>query len=371
MIERGSLIYECDFNLYKNFEGILKDLRRLKKLGVTHIELMPIMQHSNIGGWGYCWDTLENIHSSYGDEAELKCLIDSASTLDIYIIIDVVFNHSSNIAKVQLNKEWYSDDPNPSGCGNTFDSHNQDFQEYILKHMRWLKGLGVNGFRFDLAGALDVNKKGHKIYKGSLLERVDKEFKDMIRIYEPWSCVGYYKSKFSVSGYEWNDKLRDSIRRYILDYCSLEDVVYEMNQYSNNINYITCHDGFSLWDFINYDHKNNWANGESNKDGNPHEVCRRVEDDKVELLKKALKLLIISKGIPMLRGGDEFLSTFEGCNNNWKGLVTSKKIMDIQDYISYLMYLRGSIDYSIPIEIYSKNKLSYVTTDGLRRYINI
>lgn len=351
------MIYEVDFGIYKNFKNVMYSLERLKEMGVTHIELMPILKHNGKTAWGYETVSYMTIHPEYGTEIEFIELIKEAKKHDMKIILDMCFNHCGDTT--MFTPEWFvmydGQHTNYSGCGNTFNAHESSFIRYCMASMNALIALGVDGFRFDLAPLMMINEEGKNIYEGSLLERVDTEFADYIRIYEPWSCDCYYKSKFSTSGYEWNDRLRDAVRRYCLGRLDLQSVIDEMNAYDGNINFVTCHDGFSLWDFISYDSKQNWTNGEDNRDGNCNEICGVIaEEHRREVAIKALKLIILAKGIPMLRSYDEFLITLYGNNNNYKKSVFYAN-GDISEEISFLNELRKDVDYSKDIKICYNN----------------
>ncbi|MGL4425004.1 MAG: alpha-amylase family glycosyl hydrolase [Cetobacterium sp.] len=367
------MIYEIDFGIYKNFETVTNNLDRIAELGTTHIELMPILEHNKETAWGYETVDFLSIHSEYGTKDDLRKLILRANELSMQVIVDMCLNHCGDTSR--FNKNWFvlykGNHTNYTGCGNTFNAHNPIFIEYAMQSLHSLVDLGIGGFRFDLAPLLMINGKGEYVYHMSLLERMDTEFSGLFRAYEPWSLDGYFKSKFDTTGYEWNDLLRDCVRNYILGRVNLKQVVNEMNAYHGNINFVTCHDGFSLWDVFSYNKKNNWSNGEDNRDGNSNEVCGVVAiGTKLSCVEKALKIIILANGIPMLRSYDEFLSTFGGNNNNYKKSDYTI-IGNVSNYIKELNESKKKIDYDYKIEIVGENKIRFMCKDGNELIVEI
>ncbi|MGL5984216.1 MAG: alpha-amylase family glycosyl hydrolase, partial [Cetobacterium sp.] len=323
-------------------------------LGTSHIELMPVLEHNMETVWGYETTDFTKISANLGGEKGLRDLVNESHDLGMEVIVDMCFNHCGDTDGFE-EKDWFIMESgrhtNYSGCGNTFDSHNEGFKEHCKESLDFLLDIGVDGFRFDLSPLMMMNQQGDLIYDGSLLEIIDKEYSDFTRIYEPWSLNHYLKSKFSLTGFEWNDKIRDVIRKYILFGDEwVEDLVREMNAYDRNINYVSCHDGFTLWDSVSFQFKDNCVNGERNRDGNGNEISRCTPfENREEICKKAIQLCILSKGIPMLRGGDEKLNSLQGNNNNYKGLAKSSFHGDISKEIHRANITKQLIDYSKPI----------------------
>ena len=366
------MIYEVDFVRYKNFKNIEANVDKLVDMGVTIFQLMPIMEHDNIGGWGYCGIFLDQIHHEYGTIEELKSLIRKVEGRGGKVFVDTVFNHCKDVG--QFPKSWFIPNFNGSGCGNTFNAHNRDFQDYCMNILHKLKDIGVKGFRFDLAPLLRCNKDGKQIYEGSLMQRIDNELSCCTIIVEPWSCVSYDKASFKMTNYEWSDQTRDTLRKFMLCRCKLYEVVGCMNSYVRNINFITCHDGMSLLDVLSYPYKNNYINGEENRDGNSNEVVGEYGFDlteKIDRVKKGIKLLILAKGIPMIRSYDELLITYFGNNNNWRGLAEYDLTYDLSEYIKECVELRNTIDHFYPYECIDDNTIGCVGKDGVYKKINI
>jgi glycogen operon protein len=305
-----------------------------------------------------------SLHGEYGTKEDFLELVSKAKELGLKVIVDMCFNHCGDVT--EFNKNWFvlykGHHTNYTGCGNTFNAHNPIFIEYALQSLYWLVDMGVDGFRFDLAPLMMINSKGECVYEESLLERIDVELADYFRAYEPWSLDGYFKSKFDNTGYEWNDILRDGIRNHVLGKTSLRKVVNEMNAYDGNINFSSCHDGFSNWDWMSYEKKDNYSNGEDNRDGNSNEICGIVEN-KEKMIRRALTLAILAKGIPMLRSYEEFGITLYGNNNNYKKSVYQNTV-DFSEHIRVMNKVKRNIDYNYEIEAFGEDKLVFKTKNG-------
>jgi isoamylase len=355
------------------FAGIVEKIPYLKDLGVTAVELLPVQQFDPLEGnyWGYMTLNFFAPHHAYCNRA-LRCgqpnpfkrMVRALHEAGIEVILDVVYNHTVEgdqrgpiySFKGIDNSTYYmmSGDPrapylNYSGAGNTIHSANNHVRQLILDSLRyWVKEMHVDGFRFDLAsifarnsdGSLNLDDPG---FFGAIAS--DPELTRIRLIAEPWDAGGAYQlghSFPSLRWRQWNGGFRDDIRRFIRGQPDIvatsmtrlygsDDLFPESRVCAfhpwQGINYVTAHDGFSLYDLVSYDRKHNLANGHDNTDGTNESYswnCGWEGDDGVPpevmaLRKRQAKnfccLLMLANGTPMFRMGDEFLQT-QGGNNN-------------------------------------------------------
>jgi isoamylase len=345
----------------------------LKNLGVTAVELLPVHHFIDEGNlvdkglrdyWGY--NTLGYFspmsrYSSSGEDGqqviEFKEMVKRLHKEGIEVILDVVYNHTCEgnekgpmlCMKGADNTTYYrtvDGDPKHymdyTGTGNTLNVYNPQVLKLIMDSLRyWVNEMHVDGFRFDLASTLarelhDVNKLGaffDTIHQDPTLDSVKL-------IAEPWDVGdgGYQVGNFPVLWGEWNGKYRDTVRRFWKgDTGQLSDFAYRLTGSSDlyqgdgrtpsaSINFITAHDGFTLCDLVSYDHKHNEANGDDNNDGaNDNDSWNMgaegpTDDEGINILRERqtrnfLTTLLLSQGVPMLAGGDEFARSQQGNNN--------------------------------------------------------
>ena len=380
------------------FEGIREKIPYLKDLGITAMELMPVFEFDETMGkrevngrtlldyWGYNPVSFFSPNTSYtakkefnreGDE--LKDLIKDLNSNGIEVILDVVFNHTAegnengpffsfkgfdNRIYYMLTPEgWYY---NFSGCGNTLNCNHPVVQQMILECLRyWTIEYHVDGFRFDLASILGRNEDGSPASQPPLLKNLaeDPILRNVKLIAEAWDAGGLYQvgsfPAFSRWA-EWNGKYRDDMRSFLKgDYWFAEAAANRLigspdlytgqyKGYASSINFLTCHDGFSLWDLYSYNEKHNEDNGWNNTDGNDDNrswncgVEGETEDPEVlrlrfRMIKNACAVLMCSRGTPMFLAGDEFGDTRFGNNNpycqdneiswlDWKRLNTNQTL---------------------------------------------
>ncbi len=219
---------------------------------------------------------------------------------------------------------------NDTGCGNTLATDCAPVMELILASMRhWVNATGVDGFRYDLATVMGRGASG---FDGNapLLQAIQQDslLGSLIHIAEPWDVGpgGYQLGNFPSSWHEWNDRYRDDVRHFwrgdagatanfATRLSGSSDIFARgIRKPSSSINYVAAHDGFTLRDFVSFDHKNNFANGEGNRDGNSHEPCW-ISNNPDRDVKALLATLFLSRGTPMLTAGDEF-GRSQGGNNN-------------------------------------------------------
>ena len=288
---------------------------------------------------------------------QFKSMVRNFHAAGIEVILDVVYNHTAegnqlgptlsfrgidNAAYYRLSPESPRHYMDFTGCGNTFHMQNPRVLQLIMDSLRyWVTEMHVDGFRFDLASTLarvlhSVDKLGaffDIIHQDPILSQVKL-------IAEPWDLGdgGYQVGNFPMGWSEWNGKYRDCVRRFwkgdggVIDefatrLCGSSDLYGWNNRRPHaSVNFITCHDGFSLRDLVSYDHKHNEANGEENRDGSDNNMSWNcgaegpTDDPKINALRARkernfLATLLLSQGIPMILAGDEFSHTQHGNNN--------------------------------------------------------
>ena len=356
--------------------GFIEKIPYLQALGVNAVELLPVHEYYvddfllNRGltnYWGYNSIGFFAPESSYGTGRAPGCQVDEFKTLvrelhkaGIEVILDVVFNHTGEGNEMGPtisfrgidNPSYYiltgpQDQPgryytNFSGCGNTLDFDSPAVIRLVTDSLRyWVQHMHVDGFRFDLASVLGRTGQGEGFasnapFFDALLQ--DPVLGGLILVAEPWDTGTYQVGNFPVDWSEWNGRFRDTLRRFTKgDGGQLPDLGHRLTGSAdlygddgrsayNSINFVTCHDGFTLHDLVAYDHKHNDANGEDNRDGsddNNSWNCGAEGDTdngqvlalRRQLVKNHFCQLLFACGTPMLLGGDEFLRT-QGGNNN-------------------------------------------------------
>jgi isoamylase len=351
-------------------------IEHLKSLGVTALELLPVHHFNAFPGhlvsaglrnyWGY--DSLNYFapYSGYsaagmaGEQVqEFKAMVKALHAEGIEVILDVVYNHTGEgnhlgptLTLRGIDNEAYyrlvEDQPRYymdfTGCGNSLNVCHPQVLKLIMDSLRyWVLEMHVDGFRFDLASAL-----ARELYEvNSLAAFFDIIHQDPVLsttklIAEPWDIGegGYQVGNFPLLWSEWNGQYRDTMRDFWRqEHCRLGDFAFRLtgssDLYESNgkrphasINFITCHDGFTLRDLVSYNEKHNMANGEDNRDGESHNrswncgVEGETDDPLVLQLRlrqqrNFLATLLLSQGVPMLLGGDEFGRTQQGNNNTY------------------------------------------------------
>ena len=358
------------------FDGLREKIPYLRELGVTAIEMMPIFEFDEtlnrrvvdgrvlLDYWGYNTVSFFAPNTSYSaaneynrEGRELKSLIREIHENGMEVILDVVFNHTAegnedghfiNFKGVD-NNIYYMLTPeghyfNFSGCGNTLNCNHPIVQQMIVECLRyWVTDYHVDGFRFDLASILGRNEDGSPMNNPPLLERLafDPILGNTKLIAEAWDAGGLYQvGSFPAwkRWAEWNGKYRDCLRSYLKgDYWTAKEAgmriigspdLYTGDYvgYNSSVNFLTCHDGFTLRDLYSYNEKHNLANGWNNTDGandNRSWNCGvegETDDPEVlslrrKLVKNACAVLMCSRGTPMFLAGDEFGNTQYGNNN--------------------------------------------------------
>lgn len=391
------------------FEGLREKIPYLKELGVNAVELMPIFEFDEmrdvrlidenelIDFWGYNPVSFFAPNTSYcssmeynREGLELKTLIKDLHDNGIEVILDVVFNHTAEgnefgpcfSFKGFDNNIYYMLTPdghyyNFSGCGNTLNCNHPVVRDMILECLRyWVIEYRVDGFRFDLASILGRNDDGTPLSQPPLLRSLafDSILGNVKLIAEAWDSGGLYQVGSFPSWKrwaEWNGRYRDDMRRFLKgdDFLAqtaaaritgspdLYDPAYRGGNAS--INFLTCHDGFTLYDLYSYNQKHNEANGWGNTDGADDNnswncgVEGETDDPAIlalrkRLMKNACAVLLCSRGTPMFLSGDEFADTRYGNNNpycqdnliSWLDWSLLKKNKDLFDFFQYMIQFR-------------------------------
>lgn len=359
------------------FLGMIDKISHLKSLGINAVELQPIHEFNEnenprlnpetnehlFNYWGYSTLNFFSPMNRYGTQfektiQEFKMLVKALHAAEIEVILDVVYNHTSEgnqegpilSYKGLENSVYYMLAPNGeyynfSGCGNTFNCNHPVVRELIRDSLRyWVTEMHVDGFRFDLASILVRSHDGIPLTNPPLIEAISQDpiLANTKLIAEAWDAGGLYQvGSFPGMGKwaEWNGKYRDDVRSFIKGtdgktgifatrLSGSEDLYGKGKSPSNSINFVTSHDGFTLADLVTFNEKHNKENGEENRDGDNHNeswncgVEGVTEDPKIlELRVRQRKnfhtALLVSQGVPMLLMGDEYGHTKLGNNNTW------------------------------------------------------
>lgn len=362
-----------------SYLGIIEMISYLKNLGVTAVEFLPLMEFDDMeyahngsinhplrNYWGYSTMAFFAPKARYAtgnrnkDQIlEFKTMVRELHKSGIEVILDVVYNHTNEGNEhgpvvsfkgidnsiyylLYEDKRYYW---NYSGTGNTMHCYAESVKNLIIDSLRyWVVEMHVDGFRFDLATILSRDNHGHVIRESPVLRSImeDPILQNIKMIAEPWDAGGGYQvgSFPGLSFAEWNDRYRDDVRRY---WCNEYDTaanfatrvagsndLYGFNGKRpwHSINYITAHDGFTMYDLVSYENKNNYNNGQNNTDGSDNNLSWNsgVEGPtnnpiiiklRKQRIKNFLVTLFLSHGTPMLLGGDEFARTQNGNNNTY------------------------------------------------------
>jgi len=354
------------------YAGLVEKIPYLKDLGVTAVELMPVFQRDpqESDYWGYMPLSFFAPHAQYasncnddGPRLEFRKMVKALHQAGIAVVLDVVYNHtcegdhtgpiysfkgldgpsyympSSDLARPYANY---------SGTGNTLNFGHPQVRKMVMDSLRyWRREMHIDGFRFDLASVFSRNADGSLNWKDAPIFNelaADPELGRLRLIAEPWDTGAYQLGRGfpGVTWHQWNGRFRDDVRRFLKgDPGMVPDLMHRIYGSDDlfpdsradayhpyqSINYITSHDGFTLYDLVSYDRKHNWKNGHNNQDGmddNYSWNCGQEGDEGapesvLALRRKQVKnfccLLFVSNGVPMFRAGDEFLNTQYGNNN--------------------------------------------------------
>ncbi len=361
------------------YAGIIEKIPYLRQLGITAVELMPVTEfdendnvfHDPDTGtllknfWGYNPLSFFALKSGYAHNPdnhvnEFKLMVQALHRAGIEVILDIVYNHTgegdyqgttSSFRGID-NTIYYMLDPetknylNFSGCGNTMNCNHPIVRSLIRDSLRyWVMEMHIDGFRFDLASILGRDQEGNVLPNPPMIELIaeDPILRDTKVIAEAWDAAGLYQvGSFSTDARwgEWNGRFRDDIRSYMAGHSGMvtrlatriagSSDLYQASCRGplSSINFITSHDGFTLYDLVSYDQKNNLKNGEKNRDGDNHNLSwnsghegvpapTAVEQLRMRRIRSMFTILMLSQGVPMITAGDEIGRTQQGNNNAW------------------------------------------------------
>ncbi len=355
--------------------GFIEKIPHLTRLGINAVELLPVqefyiddflLEKGLTNYWGYNSIGFFAPESSYGSNsapgcqvAEFKTLVRELHRAGIKVILDVVYNHTGegnemgpSISFRGLDNPSYYSLTGPAGaplryymnytgCGNSLNFDSPAVIRLVLDSLRyWFETMHVDGFRFDLASVLGRSEDGSFKVSAGFFDAVaqDPVLANAILIAEPWDIGTYQVGNFPVDWSEWNGRFRDTVRRFTKsDPGQLADLGWRLTGSAdlygddgrsayNSVNFVTCHDGFTLHDLVAYNGKHNDGNGENNRDGtddNNSWNCGAEGDTsdpailalRRQLMKNHTCALLFACGTPMILGGDEFERTQHGNNN--------------------------------------------------------
>lgn len=353
------------------FSGLVEKIPYLQSLGITTVELMPVFQFDpqEDNYWGYMPLSFFALHGQYGHSAsptavldEFRAMVQAFHQAGIEVILDVVYNHTG---EGNENGPTYSfrgidnttyyllhDDRrhyrNDAGTGNVLHTANRHVRAMVLDSLRyWVRDMGVDGFRFDLASIFTRRSDGTvNLQDAPIISaiRSDPDLAHTRLIAEAWDIASYQlgRSFPGISWQQWNGQFRDDVRRFARGDGGMVNALMQrlygsddlfpdslMDSYHayQSVNFITSHDGFTLYDLVSYNYKHNEINGHGNTDGTDANYSWNggwegdvdVPDTIMQLRKRQVRnfccLLLLANGTPMIRAGDEFMQTQSGNNN--------------------------------------------------------
>jgi len=385
---------------------VIEKIPYLQELGITVVELMPIFQSDPHEGdfWGYMPLNFFAPHAQYASRAddeqhlEFKTMVKALHKAGIAVVLDVVYNHTCEgphdgptysfkgldpVGYYMLSSDPATPYANYSGTGNTLNFSQPHVRKMVMDSLRyWKNEMHIDGFRFDLASVFSRNADGSLNWGDAPIFSeiaADPELGRLALIAEPWDTGAYQLGRGfpGTTWLQWNACYRDHVRRFVRGDAGMvpdlmrrtygsddlfpdsRDHVYHAYQ---TVNYIDCHDGFTLYDLVAYDQKHNWKNGHNNQDGMEENYswnCGHEGDDGapaevLALRRKQVKnfccLLLVSNGIPMFRAGDEFLNTQFGNNNpynqdneiSWLDWSRLRANQDIFRFFKHMIAFRKS-----------------------------
>jgi len=382
------------------YAGLIERIPYLEQLGITAVELLPVFQFDaqdapprRVNYWGYAPVSFFAPHRAYssrqdpiGPVDEFRDMVKALQRAGIEVILDVVFNHTAegdhrgptlsfrgfdnNIYYIlEQDRSRYA---NYSGTGNTLNANHPIVRRMIVDSLRyWVEAMHIDGFRFDLASILDRDESGNLMPSPPVIWDIDSDpvLAGTKLIAEAWDAAGLYQvgSFIGDSWREWNGRFRDDIRSFFRgDEASVAPLAdrllgspqiygHKEREAEESVNFVTCHDGFTLNDLVSYNQKHNEANGEANRDGandNRSWNCGiegPTNDPSIETLrnrqvKNLFTMTMLSLGLPMILMGDEVRRTQHGNNNaycqdnetSWFDWTLLAKHADVHRFVTLL-----------------------------------
>jgi len=415
------------------YAGLIAKIPYLEDLGVTAVELLPVFQFDpsdappgRVNYWGYQPVSFFAPHHAYsgsktalGAIDEFRDMVKAFHAANIEVILDVVFNHTSEggadgptlCYRGLANDVYYTLEEQKSryadytGCGNTLNANHPIVRRLIQDSLRyWVAEMHVDGFRFDLASILTRDETGHPLPNPPVLWDIESDplLAGTKFIAEAWDAAGLYQvgSFVGDTWQEWNGRFRDDVRSFVKgDERTVSALAsrllgspdlfgHEEREAEQSINFVTCHDGFTLNDLVSYNQKHNEANGEENRDGSNDNMSWNcgvegpTADAAVEALrnrqvKNLLAIELVSAGTPMLLMGDEVRRTQRGNNNaycqdaeiSWFDWTLLERHSDVHRFVKLLNRFRQKRDVVVAGSKLSLNELlqhAHIEWHGVR-----
>ena len=387
------------------YAGLIEKIPYLVDLGITAVELMPVFQFDatdaplgRVNYWGYSPVSFFAPHRAYSSRQDLlgaleefRDLVKALHRAGLEIILDVVFNHTAEggsdgptfCFRGLENQTYYILDRDRSrsadytGTGNTLNANQAIVRRMIVDSLRyWVTEMHVDGFRFDLASVLARDETGTPVVNPPIVWDIESDpvLAGTKMIAEAWDAAGLYQvgSFTGDSWHEWNGRFRDDARAFLKgDRGTVSKIAarllgspdiysHKEREPEQSVNFVTCHDGFTLNDLVSYNHKHNEENGEGNRDGMNDNLSWNcgaegaVDDPEIEMLrnrqvKNFLTLNMLAFGTPMLLMGDEVRRTQRGNNNaycqdneiSWFDEGLLKKHADIHRFVRMMLAFRA------------------------------
>ena len=406
------------------YAGLIEKVPYLQDLGISAVELLPVFAFDEEDSppglsnhWGYQPLSFFAPHAGYSSRPdplgaldEFRDMVKALHCAGIEVILDVVYNHTTEGSEggpticfrglandtyyiLAQDKSRYAD---YTGCGNTLNANEPIVRRLILDSLRyWVSEMHVDGFRFDLASILSRDQNGHPMASPPVLWDIESDpvLANVKLIAEAWDAAGLYQVGHFVgdSWKEWNGQFRDDVRGFLKGDNGMSRAmayrltgspdVYqrEEREAEQSVNFVTCHDGFTLNDLLSFNSKRNEANGESNRDGAGHNLSwncgvegptmdPEIERLRTRQIKNFLTLTLLAIGTPMLLMGDEVRRTQRGnnnafCQNNeisWFDWTLVERHADIHRFVQELIAFRMNRD--LPVE-----RLDMTLNELLRR----
>jgi glycogen operon protein len=411
------------------YAGLIQKIPYLQQLGITAVELLPVFQFDaqdcppgKVNYWGYAPISFFAPHQAYssrqdplGPVDEFRDMVKALHRAGIEVILDVVFNHTAEgdqrgptlcFRGIDNPTYYILEDgggryANYTGCGNTFNANHPVVRRLIVDSLRyWVEEMHVDGFRFDLASILSRDSSGHPLPNPPVLWDIESDpaLAGTKLLAEAWDAAGLYQvgSFVGDAWKEWNGRFRDDLRNFfraapgsvrrVADRMVGSPEIYghKQREAEQSVNFVTCHDGFTLNDLVSYNQKHNEANAEDNRDG-ANDNCSwncgvegPTDDSEVERLrnrqvKNFLTVTLMSLGMPMILMGDEVRHTQGGNNNaycqdneiSWFDWTRVEKYADVHRFLQLLSARRSHRDVE-----YEQQRVSLTTmlTQGNRAW---
>ena len=403
------------------YAGLIEKIPYLEELGITAVELLPVFQFDAqdapaglVNYWGYAPVSFFAPHQAYSSRRdplgaidEFRDMVKALHKAGIEVILDVVFNHTAEDDEngptlcfrglensiyyiLERDRSRYA---NYTGTGNTLNGNHSIVRRMILDSLRyWVQEMHVDGFRFDLASVLSRDGEGNPLPNPPVLWDIDSDpvLAGTKLIAEAWDAAGLYQvgSFLGDNWREWNGRFRDDIRSFFRgdngSISALADRLlgspqiygHKGREAEASVNFVTCHDGFTLNDLVSYSQKHNEANGENNRDGaNDNRsynwgVEGPTADVEIEKLrnrqvKNFLTATLLSVGLPMIQMGDEMRRTQRGNNNSycqdnstsWMDWSLAVKHADVKRFVGLLCKYRLKHQFDLKPEALTLNQL--------------